>query len=119
MGYVEKNRIADLQVRFGNSVKRSINVWPELLVSLPAPGLRKKAIREVIIVQVNSPEAPENFFRQGGFSRTGHSHDQNERRSRLQLFAHFRSDAQKRYDCTRNRGPFGNWVSEVPPSFVL
>jgi hypothetical protein len=39
--------------------------------------MEKKRIYDVIIIEIDSPEAPEHFFCQGGLSGPGHSHEQN------------------------------------------
>jgi hypothetical protein len=39
--------------------------------------MEKKRIYDVIIIEIDSPETPENFSCQGSFTAAGHSHDQN------------------------------------------
>ncbi|HEY7218892.1 MAG TPA: hypothetical protein VH985_10925 [Candidatus Binatia bacterium] len=78
MRHVEKNRIAGLQVFLGDGIQRPVKAWPQLLIGPSIPRMEKESIYDVIVVEINGPETPKNFSRQGGLAGAGYAHDQNQ-----------------------------------------
>jgi hypothetical protein len=60
---------------------------PQLVVRPAVSGMGEERIYDVIVVEIYGPDTPENFPCQGSFSGPGHSHDQNQTRSRKMAFA--------------------------------
>jgi hypothetical protein len=91
MGYIEKNRIAQLKVLASYCVECRVKLRPQFCVPGSIPCVGEERICDVIVIEIDNRCSPHDLASQSSFSGASDADDQNERRSRKRPLTHRRT----------------------------